>query len=487
MRAPSVREARRERRVVTRGRAGDRQSPQADRAILAAMSIQPGPPVPAAVQEPPRRAPLGVVLSAQIPSRVLILAICGILAGIGLALYDSVRAERAARAQVALTSEVLRLLRTSLRTGLEAETGQRGFLLTGDESYLSVYLAAEDSWLDDIDALGAVLEDIATEGQLEALGEIRSIAEAKLAELERTVELARAGERSAALEVVETGEGQRLMRRFRERVSELEDAEQDILRTALGHAVAVEGRTVPILLVLGAAVLGLVALGLRLERRAARAEAEAREAEALRRAHERSDLLARELNHRVKNLFAVITSIVSMSGRGETDVKVAVRKIRDRIHALSLAHAVSQGQLDAKVVALEEVLRATLEPYMGADASRVTLDGPPLRLPVKSVTPVGLIAHELATNAAKYGALSRPEGRVEIGWTLEAGGAGDGTLRLSWRERGGPPAAEPAQEGFGSVMLTQAARQLGGSVERRWTDEGLEAVVAFPAAATGAA
>ena len=443
------------------------------------------PSAPPAADAAARKARWGIDFSARVPSRVLIGTICVILAAIGFALFDSLRAERAAREQVARTADVLRLLRTSLRTGLEAETGQRGFLLTGDETYLATYLEAEGGWLSDIDALGASLAGIATEGQTEAIGELRTLAEAKLAEMSRTVELMRAGQEAEALAVVETDEGQRLMRRFRDRVADLEDVEQEILGRALRHAEAVEGRAVPILAVLGAAVLVLVLLGLRLERRAAGAEAEAREAEALRRAHERSDLLARELNHRVKNLFAVITSIVSMSGRGETDVKAAVRKIRDRIHALSLAHAVSQGQLDAKVVALEEVLRSTLDPYRGQGEARVTFDGPPLHLPVKSVTPVGMIAHELATNAAKYGALSRPEGRVEIGWTLEPGGADGSTVRLHWRERGGPPAEVPAREGFGSVMLMQAARQLGGSVERRWTEEGMEAEVMFPVSAGG--
>ena len=422
----------------------------------------------------------GVFLSARVPSRLLIGALCAVLVGIGLALFDSVKAEQVAREQVARTSEVLRLLRTTLRAGLDAETGQRGFLLTQDESYLLPYLEAERDWLPEIDALGRALEGIATEGQAEAIAEIRAIAEAKLAELGRTVALVREGRSEEALAIVLTDEGKDLMQRFRARVDELEEVEEGILAEALRHAEAVEARTLPILAVLVLAVLGLVLVGLRLERRAAHAEADARDAEALRRAHEQSDLLARELNHRVKNLFAVIPSIVSMSGRGETDVEVAVRKIRDRVHALALAHAVSQGQLDAKSVALDEVLRATLEPYRGSGEGRVSFDGPHLHLPVRAVTPVGMIAHELATNAAKHGALSRPEGRVDVTWEVEPDGTGGETVRLRWRERGGPPAREPGQEGFGSLMLLQAARQLGGSAERRWPEEGMEADVTFP-------
>ena len=442
--------------------------------------MSPPSDLPVAGTAPARRSRWGIDLSARVPSRVLIATLCVILLAIGVALFDSLRAERAAREQVERTSEVLGLLRGALRTGLEAETGQRGFLLTSDETYLATYFEAEASWLSDIDALGRALEGVASEGQSETIGELRTLAEAKLAEMDRTVELMRAGQEAEALAVVETDEGQRLMRRFQASVAALEDEEQVLLVRSLRHAEAVEARTLPILSVLGAAILFLVLLGLRLERRAAHAEAEAREADMLRLAHERSDLLARELNHRVKNLFAVIASIVSMSGRGETDVKVAVRKIRERIHALSLAHAVSQGQLEARVVPLEEVLRATLDPYRGAGEGRVAFDGPPLHLPVKAVTPVGMIAHELATNAAKYGSLSVPDGTVGIGWTVEPDGAGGDMVRLRWMERGGPATTEPEREGFGSVMLLQAARQIGGTVERHWTAAGMEAEIAFP-------
>ena len=445
---------------------------------------------------PPSRArtPLGSARSTRVPSRVLIAVLCVVLAAIGVALFQSVGAERAAREQVALTTDVLRNLRTALRLGLDAETGQRGFLLTDDPAYLAPYERGRREWVPAIDALDQSLEGIATEGQADAIDRMRELATAKLDELARTIEFARSDRREDALALVRTDEGQQLMDRFRETVAALEDEEQLILSTALARAEIVEARTLPILIFLALAVIGLVVLGLWLERRAALAEAQAREADELRRARERSDLLARELNHRVKNLFAVILSIVSLSGRGATDVKDLVRKIRERIHALSLAHAVSQGQLDQKLVGLADVLAATLEPYIagdnGADANaapRVALDGPIIELPVRAVTPIGLIAHELATNAAKYGALSTPEGHVTIDWTLggnaentRGADPSERTVRLRWTERGGPPTSEPAHAGFGSIMLRQAASQLRGSVERHWTPDGLVAEVTFP-------
>ena len=416
-----------------------------------------------------------------------------VLAGIGWALVQSVTTERAARNQVALTTEVLRQLRGSLRLGLDAETGQRGFLLTSDPTYLEPYERGQREWPASIDGLERTLEGVATPEQAAAVERMRELATAKLDELARTIELARSDRRDEALALVATDEGQRLMERFRGEVAALEDEEQLILAGALARAEAVEGRTLPIVTVLAFAILALAMLGLWLERRTARAEAEAREANELRLARERSDLLARELNHRVKNLFSVILSIVSLSGRGATDVKELVAKIRERVHALSLAHAVSQGQLDQKLVGLRDVLAATLEPYTGGERGadegtdpRVLIEGPDVALPVRAVTPVGLMAHELATNAAKYGALSEPGGRVRVSWDIMSGTTGaDGggprpTVRLSWREEGGPPASEPTHTGFGSIMLRQAAGQLRGKVDRQWTENGLVAEIAFP-------
>ena len=419
------------------------------------------------------------------PSRVLIALLALVLLGIGVALFQAITSERGARAQVARTAEVLRELRTVLRVGLDAETGQRGFLLTDDEAYLVPYEDGARNWQASLDALEAALGPDATPGQVAAVGRMRVLAEQKLDELAATIALAREGRRDEALALVATDEGQRLMDAFRGEVTALEDEEQLILSGELGRAEAVGARTLPVLGVLGLAVVGLAAMGLWLERRTARAEAAAREADQLRRARERSDLLARELNHRVKNLFAVILSIVSLSGRGATDAKALVATLRERIHALSLAHEVSQGQLDAKLVGLGDVLSATLAPHRASngkvapEGERIALVGPQVDLPVRAVTPLGLLAHELATNAAKHGALSVPGGRVRIEWTVEEG-ADPPVVRMHWRERGGPAVARPDEEGFGSLMIRQAAAQLEGSVERRWTPAGLEAELAFP-------
>ena len=428
-------------------------------------------------------------VATRIPSRVLITLLLLVLVGIGMALAQSMGTERAARQQVELTTDVLALLRRSLRAGLDAETGQRGFLLTDDESYLAPFQRAERSWIPLLDDLQRTIGDAATEQQAAEIARLKELARDKLAELRSTIDLAQAGRRNEALSIVTSDLGQRLMIEFRTVVNSLEDTEQALLNQALNDARVVEARTLPILIFLGLAVIALVLLGFWLERRTATAERSARDADAVRAARERSDLLARELNHRVKNLFAVIISLVSLSGRGQSDVKKVVRDIKERVHALSLAHAVSQGQLDAKIVELRDVLVATLEPYTERDRDdRVMFEGPQVDLPVKAVTPIGLVIHELATNAAKYGALSVPEGRVEVSWQLTDGHAGP-EVAMIWEEHGGPQLADPSGpegasvppiEGFGSIMMTTAARQLGGAIEREWNGDGVRARLTFP-------
>ena len=424
--------------------------------------------------------------STRIPSRVLIGILCLVFVGMGFALLQSVEAERAARQQIVQTSDVLRHLRTSLRAGLDAETGQRGFLLTGDRLYLRPYDRGEREWLVSIDALDRSLAERATGGRAEAIARMRSLAAEKLDELSRTIELARAGDIESALDLVESDEGRRLMDRFRAEVMAMEDEEQELLSAALLQAEVVEARLLPILLMLTVTAIGLLVLGFWLERRAAMAEARAQEADELRLARERSDLLARELNHRVKNLFSVILAIISMAGRGASaEVRNAILDLRERIHALSLAHAVSQGQLHQEIIALKDFLSSTLEPYRGENPadSRVSMEGPSVDIPAKSVTPMGLVVHELATNAVKYGALSVPDGRVVIEWEVLARDPeleGGPILAMTWSERGGPPAQQPKREGFGSTMLRLAAHQLQGTFDRRWTADGLVAELRLP-------
>lgn len=187
---------------------------------------------------------------------------------------------------------------------------------------------------------------------------------------------------------VATATGKRLMDEYRAVVGEVEAEQSALQREALARARLVEARAVPIIFLLGASIFGLVFTVVGLERAAARAEAVANEAIELRQANTRAELLARELNHRVKNLFAVILSIVTLAAREEVEPKHLISNIRSRIYALSLAHGVSQGHSDTEFV-LTDLVSAILKPY-DDEKGRVRLSGPKLRLPVKAVTPLGL-------------------------------------------------------------------------------------------------
>ena len=128
---------------------------------------------------------------------------------------------------------------------------------------------------------------------------------------------------------------------------------------------------------------------------------------------------------------------------------------------------------------LEGELTAFLAPVDGQDMPQVTLEGPPVMLPPAAAQGVSMVLHELATNATKHGALSRPGGRVSVRWMLKEPA---GRLTLHWSEAGGPPVeAPPQRQGFGSRMVEATIRrQLGGVVRRSWRREGLECELELP-------
>jgi two-component sensor histidine kinase len=180
-------------------------------------------------------------------------------------------------------------------------------------------------------------------------------------------------------------------------------------------------------------------LGFAVERM--RAEAEQRHAQ------ERQDLLARELQHRTKNLFAVVQSIVARSFAGKDSVKEAQTAVQERLHSLAQTHAIMADR-EWQGADLADVVRAEMSPY----ANRVIIEGPSLMLTAQAAQNFALAAHELATNAAKYGALSTQGGRVHIRWEL-AKADGDVKFVFRWQESGGPPVNRPKGKGFGTTVL----------------------------------
>ena len=415
----------------------------------------------------------------RLSSLFLLALISAGLAGIVLSLIDANRAERALREQVETTSEILADLRRLQVIVSDAETGQRGYVLTTDDRYLAPYLTGLEDAVPSLERLEEKLEPIANEEQRETLGELRRALLSKMREMEMAVELVREGRRGDAIRLVETDTGFELMRNIRGSIAELELAEEAILEDALLETERVEARTGPILIALGLLVFGLIVLGVWQLVRTERAEVIARDAEQLRVANERADLLARELNHRVKNIFAIVSAVVGSTLRHEKNIAEAADKVASRIEALSIAHDVSQGALDKPVVSLGSLLEATLAPYEDL-SDRLTIDGPPVELSSEMTSPMGMIVHELATNAVKYGAWEGEKGHVTVSWTIDRSQRMP-HLNLTWREDSGP-AREPKRVGFGSTMIEMAVRQLQAKAERKWTSKGLLFLLDIPLA-----
>jgi PAS domain S-box-containing protein len=205
-----------------------------------------------------------------------------------------------------------------------------------------------------------------------------------------------------------------------------------------------------------------------------------------RRLLERQTLLLREMNHRVKNLFAVASSVVALSANSAHSPKELAQAVRERLAALARAHELTlpdlspDGTANDRTIALSELVRTIVLPYLSRDPAageRIVIAGPDVLVGRSAATNLALLVHEFATNAAKYGALSTASGRVEVTWRVE-----DGRVALTWREQGGPPVpGEPATEGFGSLLARTAVTSgLGGHVTREWRTEGLVVQLSAP-------
>jgi PAS domain S-box-containing protein len=194
------------------------------------------------------------------------------------------------------------------------------------------------------------------------------------------------------------------------------------------------------------------------------------------RAAEQNELLSRELSHRIKNIFAVISGLVALSSRGQPAVKDFARKLQERIAALGRAHEFARPHSeDSRPMVGDSDLRGligeVLAPYPAWEEGRIDITGDNAPIDDRGATPMALVFHELATNAAKYGALSAPEGRVAL-----AIARADGDLLISWNESGGPQVErDPERMGFGSRLVEMSvSQQLGGAIERDWRRSGLE-------------
>jgi len=190
-------------------------------------------------------------------------------------------------------------------------------------------------------------------------------------------------------------------------------------------------------------------------------------------------LLVAELNHRVKNMLAVVSSIAAQTQRTTATPEAFVEAFQQRVQALAGAHNLLTERLWSGAQ-LEEVIRSTLATFAEDDRDRLKLKGPNVVLSANATITLTMAFHELGTNAMKYGALSNDRGTVEIEWWT-TGDADTAELAVEWRERGGPVVAPPQHGGFGSRLLERGvAAELRGRVSLSYDKEGLTCRMAFP-------
>lgn len=192
-------------------------------------------------------------------------------------------------------------------------------------------------------------------------------------------------------------------------------------------------------------------------------------------AEEERQLLLRELNHRVKNLFAITSGMITMTARSSASVKTMAEALQGRLQALSKAHqliqpAISSGSHRGETVAFRALVDEILSPHLADGASQLSLAGPEILLGPHAATSFALIFHELATNAAKYGPFRDNSGRLDISWQMEAS-----SLNVEWKESvAKSEITAPTGEGFGTKLArTSATHQLGGSINYAWLPGGV--------------
>jgi PAS domain S-box-containing protein len=192
------------------------------------------------------------------------------------------------------------------------------------------------------------------------------------------------------------------------------------------------------------------------------------------RAEEQQRLLLNELNHRVKNTLTVVQGLAHQTFKGGAVPPELLRSFEGRLGALAAAHNLLMKQT-WESTPIRSAVEAALKPFHICEGG-ISLKGPAVLLTPSATVTLTLALHELATNAAKYGALSNDEGRVAVQWSLDAE-----RLTIAWRERGGPPVTKPARTGFGTRLLQRAvARDLGAAVTIDFASTGLVCTISAP-------
>ncbi|QZD91121.1 PAS domain-containing protein [Qipengyuania aurantiaca] len=182
---------------------------------------------------------------------------------------------------------------------------------------------------------------------------------------------------------------------------------------------------------------------------------------------EQRELMIREMNHRVKNLFSVISAMVTIAAKGADDIDEFAEALRARIHALGRSHSLTNDSAigGSGSVPLRGLIDTVIDP--SASDQKLVVEGEDVDIPNSQITSLALILHEWATNAAKYGALSVADGTLRVEWKKDKD-----SLTIDWRERGQSDQGQGGEEGFGTRLVKTAARQLKGEIEGEPDGEG---------------
>lgn len=209
-----------------------------------------------------------------------------------------------------------------------------------------------------------------------------------------------------------------------------------------------------------------------------RALAEAYEKAERRRSDQHRELLVRELSHRVKNTMAMVMSIVRRTAKNSVTVDEYVENLMGRLRAMADAHALL-FETNWREARLEDVVQRTVAAYVRRVERIEIRPGPRIDLDPKAALALSMVINELATNAIKYGSLSRDDGKVLVSWTKASGQ--NETVRLTWKETGGPKVEEPENAGFGTTLIQRMiGYELLGEAKLDYGREGLVCEIVFP-------
>ena len=199
-------------------------------------------------------------------------------------------------------------------------------------------------------------------------------------------------------------------------------------------------------------------------------------------AEERVHFLLREMSHRSKNLIAVIQAIANRTIKNSTTLDQFSSSFDGRLKALGASHDLLVRQ-NWHLVSLDELVRGQLSSFMERDSIRLEIHGPEIFVNADTAQAIGLAMHELGTNAAKYGALSVPAGKIAVRWTVETSVATEPVLVLEWAEIDGPAASPPSRKGFGHIVIDDMiTRSLGARVRLHFPPTGLVWTLVAPLA-----